>query len=108
LGIEEGGQENLFNRVETNQAMIYICHHLGSTLALYQIIRRRASVPYGDIHGEGNSMTVLVICWTAVWVAMGIYIAYKKGLPKVRTIVDALLLGPFVLLLFLAKETKQK
>jgi len=52
-------------------------------------------------------MTVLVICWIAVWVAMGIYIAHKKGFPKARTIVDALLLGPFILLLFLAKQTKE-
>lgn len=77
------------------------------TLVLYQVIRWRDSVPYGDIHAEENSMTVLVICWIAVWVAMGIYIAHKKGFPKARTIVDALLLGPFILLLFLAKETKE-
>jgi hypothetical protein len=65
-------------------------------------------MPHGDIHTGENSMTVLLICWTAFWVAMGFYIANKKGLPKARTIFDALLLGPFVLLLFLAKETKKK
>ena len=65
-------------------------------------------MPRGDIHTGENSMTVLLICWMAVWVVMGFYIAAKKGLPMARTVVDALLLGPFVLLLFLAKETKKK
>ncbi len=73
-----------------------------------ELLIQDTSVPYEDIHAEENSMTVLVICWIAVWVAISIYIAYKKGLPKARTILDALLLGPFVLLLFLAKDTKGK
>jgi hypothetical protein len=53
-------------------------------------------------------MTVLVIGWFVVWVTMGIFIADKKGFSRARGIIDALLFGPFVLLLFLAKQTKKK
>jgi hypothetical protein len=53
-------------------------------------------------------MTLLSICWTAVWVIAGIYIAAKNGRSKVRGAIDALLFGPFVLFLVFAKQTKEK
>jgi hypothetical protein len=53
-------------------------------------------------------MRLLAICWTAGWIIAGIYIADKKGRSKVRAAIDALLFGPFVLLLTFAKQAKKK
>jgi hypothetical protein len=53
-------------------------------------------------------MRVFAICWMVVWVIVGIYIANKKGRSKARGAIDALLFGPFVLLLSFAKQTKKK
>jgi len=54
-------------------------------------------------------MRLLAICWMAGWVVAGIYMASKDGRSKTRAAVEALLLGPFVLLLFsFAKQAKKK
>jgi len=54
-------------------------------------------------------MRLLAICWTAGWVVAGIYIAARKGRSMARAAVEALVLGPFVLLLLsFAKPTKKK
>jgi hypothetical protein len=54
-------------------------------------------------------MRLLAICWMAGWVISGIYIASKKGHSKARAAIEALLFGPFVLLLLgFAKQTKKK
>lgn len=53
-------------------------------------------------------MRLLPICWTVGWVIAAICIAAKKRRSKSRAAVDALLFGPFVLLLNLARETKKK
>ena len=53
-------------------------------------------------------MRVLAIGWMAGWVVAGVYMAGKKGRSKVRAAVEALLLGPFVLLLLsFAKQAKK-
>jgi hypothetical protein len=45
----------------------------------------------------------------AGWVIAGIYIAGKKGRSRARAAIEALLFGPFVLLLLsFAKQTKKK
>ena len=54
-------------------------------------------------------MRVLAIGWMAGWVVAGVYMAGKKGRSKVRAAAEALLLGPFVLLLLsFAKQAKKK
>jgi hypothetical protein len=54
-------------------------------------------------------MKLFAICWMAGWVIAGIYIAGKKGRSKVRAAIQALLFGPFVLLLLtFAKQIKKK
>ena len=54
-------------------------------------------------------MTLLAICWTVGWVIAGVYVANKKGNSKVRAALEALLLGPFVLLLLgFAKQARKK
>jgi hypothetical protein len=53
-------------------------------------------------------MRVLAICWMVGWVIAGIYIAGKEGRSKARAAIEALLFGPFVLLLSFAKQTKKK
>ena len=54
-------------------------------------------------------MRLLAICWMAGWVIAGIYIAAKKGRSKTRAAIEALLLGPFILLLLsFAKQAKKK
>jgi len=53
-------------------------------------------------------MRLLAICWMAGWVIAGIYVADKKGRSKARAVIDALLFGPFVLLLIFAKQAKKK
>jgi hypothetical protein len=61
------------------------------------------------LHIEETTMRLLAICWTAGWVIAGIYIAAKSGRSKARAAVEALLLGPFVLLLLsFAKQAKKK
>jgi hypothetical protein len=45
----------------------------------------------------------------AGWLIAGIHIARKKGHSRARAAIEALLLGPFVLLLLgVAKQTKKK
>ena len=53
-------------------------------------------------------MSLFAICWMAGWVIAGIYIAHRKGRSKTRGAIDALLFGPFVLLLSFARQTKKK
>jgi hypothetical protein len=54
-------------------------------------------------------MTLLAVCWMAGWVIAGILIARKKGRSRARAAIEALLLGPFILLLLgFAKQTKKK
>jgi hypothetical protein len=54
-------------------------------------------------------MRLLAICWTAGWVIAGIYMAAKNGRSKARAAMEALLLGPFILLLLgFAKQAKKK
>ncbi len=54
-------------------------------------------------------MRLLAICWTAGWVVAGIYMAAKNGRSMARGAVEALLLGPFVLLLLnFAKQARKK
>ena len=54
-------------------------------------------------------MRLLMICWTAGWVIAGIYTANKNGRSMARAAIEALLFGPFVLLLLgFAKQTKKK
>jgi hypothetical protein len=53
-------------------------------------------------------MTLLSICWTAVWVIAGIFIAAKNGRSMTRGAIDALLFGPFVLVLAFGKQGKKK
>ena len=53
-------------------------------------------------------MRLLAILWTAGWVIAGIYMASKEGRSKTRAAVEALLLGPFVLLLLnFARQAKK-
>jgi hypothetical protein len=61
------------------------------------------------VQPEEARMRLLAICWTAGWVVAGIYIAARKGRSMARAAVEALLLGPFVLLLLsFAKQAKKK
>jgi len=54
-------------------------------------------------------MRLLAICWMAGWVIAGIYMAGKNGRSKTRAAIEALLFGPFVLLLLsFAKQIKKK
>jgi len=54
-------------------------------------------------------MRVLAICWTAGWVIAGILMGARKGRPLARAAIEALILGPFVLLLLsFAKQAKKK
>ncbi|MGD0127797.1 MAG: hypothetical protein ABSF46_20730 [Terriglobia bacterium] len=54
-------------------------------------------------------MKLLAICWTAGWVVAAILIAARKGRSMARAALEALILGPFVLLLLnLAKQAKKK
>ena len=55
------------------------------------------------------TMRLLAICWTAGWVVAATYIAARKGRSVARAALEALLLGPFVLLLLnFAKQAKKK
>ena len=54
-------------------------------------------------------MRLLAICWMAGWVVAGIFIAGRKGRSKSRAAIEALLFGPFVLLLLsFARQLKKK
>ena len=54
-------------------------------------------------------MKLLAIGWTAGWVVAAIFIAARKGRSPARAALEALLLGPFVLLLLsFAKPAKKK
>jgi len=54
-------------------------------------------------------MKLLAVGWTAGWVLAGIYIAARKGRSLPRAAIEALILGPFVLLLLgFAKPSKKK
>jgi len=54
-------------------------------------------------------MRLLAIGWMAGWVVAGIYMAGKNGHSKARAAIEALLLGPFILLLLgFAKQAKKK
>ena len=54
-------------------------------------------------------MKLLAICWTAGWVVAATIIAARKGRSIARAALEALVLGPFVLLLLnLAKQAKKK
>ncbi len=53
-------------------------------------------------------MRLLAICWTAGWVVAAIYMAARKGRSMPRAALEALLLRPFVLLIFnFAKQAKK-
>jgi hypothetical protein len=61
------------------------------------------------MHIEETTMRLLALCWMAGWVMAGIYMASKNGRSKARAAIEALLLGPFVLLLLsFAKQAKRK
>jgi hypothetical protein len=54
-------------------------------------------------------MKLLAICWTAGWVVAAVIIAARKGHSIARAALEALILGPFiVLLLNVAKQAKKK
>ena len=54
-------------------------------------------------------MKLLAVCWTAGWVVAAIVIAARKGRSMARAALEALILGPFVLLLLnFAKQVKKK
>jgi hypothetical protein len=61
------------------------------------------------LHDEETTMRLLAICWMAGWVVAGIFIAGRKGRSKSRAAIEALLFGPFVLLLLsFARQLKKK
>jgi uncharacterized protein YqgC (DUF456 family) len=74
----------------------------------WRVTRQKDSIPYEDVHTEETTMSLFAICWMAGWVIAGIYIAHRKGRSKTRGAIDALLFGPFVLLLSFARQTKKK
>jgi len=54
-------------------------------------------------------MRLWAIFWTTAWVIVGTYIAARKGRRLTRAALEALVLGPFVLLLLsFAKSAKKK
>ncbi len=85
-----------------------LAYHLDGTFVLSWLICQRDSITCRVLHAEETTMRLLAICWTAGWIIAGIYIADKKGRSKARAAIDALLFGPFVLLLTFAKQAKKK
>ena len=76
---------------------------------LFQITRKKASIVYRVSEAKESAMRLLAICWTAGWVVAGVYVAARKGRPLARAALEALILGPFVLLLLsFAKQAKKK
>ena len=54
-------------------------------------------------------MKLLPIFWTVGWVVAATYIAARKGRSMARAALEALILGPFVLLLLnFARQAKKK
>ena len=53
-------------------------------------------------------MKLLPICWMVGWLIAWTCIAAKKGQPLARAAIEALLLGPFVLLLNYARQARKK
>ena len=82
---------------------------LHSTLVLFRVTRKKESIVYRVSQVTESAMRLLAICWTAGWVVAGVYVAARKGRPLARAAIEALIFGPFVLLLLsFAKQSKKK
>jgi hypothetical protein len=76
---------------------------------LWRVAYREDSIAFYVSSTEENMMRLLAICWMAGWIIAGIFIAGKKGTSRGRAAIEALLFGPFVLLILsFAKQTKKK